>query len=126
MILFDASEVHRSVQGCTRPRSVDPLGRRLGWGAEGCVVGDAVAVSVGSDHAGSLAPGRGSSSVVGRHSKSLRPRCALGQGVVEYGVSARLDQFLSLVEGRSHLCVDDSVRLWDEAGDESRWLAGPA
>ena len=30
-----------------------------------------------------------------------------------------LDQFLSLVEGLPHLCVDDAVRLRDEAGDES-------
>ena len=110
----------------SRPRGVDLLGGRLGRGPEGCVVGDAVPVPVGGDHACGLAPGCGSTSVVGRRSKSLRPRRPLGQGVVEYCVSARLDQFLSLVESRSHLNVDDAVRRWDEAGDEARWFASPA
>ena len=63
----------------SRPRSVDLLGSRLGWRTEGCVVGDAVAVSVGGDHACGLAPGRGSSSVVRLRSKSLRPRRVLGE-----------------------------------------------
>ena len=117
--------------GCLRDcgscsRGVDLLGGRLGRGPEGCVVGDAVAVSVGGDHACGLAPGCGSSSVVGRRSKSLRPRCVLGECSFECGVGAGLDQFLPLVESGSHLGVDDSVRLWDEAGDESRWLASPS
>ena len=126
LILFDASEVQRSVQGCTRPRSVDLLDRRLGWRAEGRVVGDAVTIAVGGDHARGLAPGRSPSRFGGPRAECLRPRHALGQRAVEYGVGACRDELLSLVESRSHLNIDDAVRLWDEAGDKSRWLASPA
>ncbi len=116
----------RLVERGARPCGVDLLCGRLGRGSERCVVGDAVAVSVGGDYAGGLAPGRRSSSVVRLRSKGLRPRHALGQRAVEYGVGACLDQLLSLVERCSHLDVDDSMRLCKEAGDESRWLASPA
>ena len=108
----------RLVERGARPCGVDLLYGRLGRGSERCVVGDAVAVSVGGDYAGGLAPGRRSSSVVRLRSKGLRPRHALGQRAVEYGVGACLDQFLSLVERCSHLDVDDSMRLCKEAGDE--------
>lgn len=110
----------------SRSCGVDLLCGRLGWCAEWCVVSDAVAVSVGGDHAGSLAPGRDSSSVGGRRSNGLHPRHARGQRAVEYGVGAGLDQCFSLVERRAHSGVDHSVRAWNEAGDESRWLVSPA
>ena len=73
----------------SRPRSVDLLGSRLGWRTEGCVVGDAVAVSVGGDHACGLAPGRGSSSVV----RLLRKSYEQGELDEEAATNKPLEQF---------------------------------
>lgn len=114
------------VERGARSGGVELLRGRLGRATDGRVVGDAVPVSVGRDHTCGLAPGRGSSSIGERCSECLRPRGALGKCAIECGVGACLDQFLSLVESGSHLDVDDSVRLWDEAGDESCWLTGSA
>lgn len=61
LVLFDASEVQRSVEGCTRPCGVDLLGGSLGRDTEGGVVGNAVAVAVCSDHTRGPAPGDGRS-----------------------------------------------------------------
>ena len=113
-IIHGFSGHSHSVEGCPRPRSVDLLDRRLGWRAEGRVVGDAVTIAVGGDHARGLAPGRSPSRFGGPRAECLRPRHALGQRAVEYGVGACRDELLSLVESRSHLNIDDAVRLWDE------------
>ena len=87
-IIHGFSGHSHSVEGCPRPRSVDLLDRRLGWRAEGRVVGDAVTIAVGGDHARGLAPGRSPSRFGGPRAECLRPRHALGQRAVEYGVGA--------------------------------------
>ena len=58
-------EMERLVAGDSCPRVVDLLRGRVGRGAEGCVVGDAVAVSVGGDHSRGLSPPRDLLTVAG-------------------------------------------------------------
>lgn len=123
-IIQGFSDHSRLVERGARPCGVDLLCGRLGRGSEGCVVGAAVAVSVGGDYAGGLAPGRRSASVVGCRRESLCPRRSLGECGIEHGVGAGFDQRFSFVEGRSHLGVRYAVGLWDEVGNEARWFPG--
>ena len=100
------------LSGLYAPAHLRSSGPQTRVGRRGSSVGNAVAVSVGSDHAGSLAPGRGSPPVGGRCSKSVRPRRALRERGFEK--RRRVPRSVLLARrGCSHFGAGP-VRLWDE------------
>lgn len=88
-----------AVQGGAGADGVDLLAGALRRRAErGSVVGDAVAVAVGGDGAGSAPPCRLLFLALRCRAKVGRPRFLIGESATEHGVSAGFDQLATLVQ----------------------------